>query len=350
MDKNIKFLAIDPYDSSNIITPVENEVRGRDFIEWGENNLYPQYVESLYKEVPTLQSIINGIADYTCGDGIISHIPYLTDERMSKLVKGIAHQIGIYGGFALNVLRSKLGNIADIRLVDLKKLRTDKAQNTFYYSDDFCIKSYGRCKYLVYPRFTTLDNDVKSSIYYSNESFFNVYPQPMYASAVKACETEKQIDEFLLNSICNGLSSTVIVNFNNGVPSPELQEEIEDNFNEKFSGANNAGRVMISFNDDKENAVTTEKLDVNDYADKLNSVADRARQEIFTAFRANPNLFSINTVNNGFAQEDFESTFKLFNRTTISPIQQQIIRAFDSITGIENSIEIMPFSIKFDND
>lgn len=350
MDKKEKlsFIAIDRVVETNIVSNEEKDVKGQHFVEWGARNMYPIYVNDLYENVPTLQSIINGIVDYVSGDEVISNIPTITNTTLTKLVRNMALEYGIYGGFALNVVKNKMGNPIYANLLDLRKVRSDKKNTKFYYSDDFCAKSYGRCKYLIYDKFQVSEGNA-NSIYYYNNSHFKAYPTPLYASAVVSCEIERSINEFHLNSINNGLFSGYIVNFNNGVPSEELRQEIEDNFNEKFCGKDNAGRTMVSFNDTKDNAVSVEKLDVEDYGEKYTTLAQRSKQEIFTAFRANPNLFAINTENNGFVQEDFENSFKLFNKTVIKPIQNIIIDAINEIFG-DGSIEIKPFTIAFNNN
>lgn len=348
-NKSFQFLALSPYTEEVIVAPTESAVRGQSFIEWGENNMYANYVNSLYQDVPTLQSIVNGLVDYVAGDEVISHIPTIGNNSLTKLVKNMALEYGIYGGFALNVQRNTFGKPVSVELLDMRKIRTDKKHTTFFYSDDFCEKSYGRCKYLTYPAFAHINEGNGNSIYYYSNSHFKVYPTPLYSSAVKSCEIEKSINDFHLNSINNGLFAGFIVNFNNGQPSDEQKVEIERNFEEKFSGKDNAGRILLSFNDTKDNAVTAEKLDVEDFGEKYQSLATRSRQEIFTAFRATPVLFGITTDNSGFAKEQFGDAFKLFNKTVIVPIQNVIIDTINEIFG-ENSIEIKPFKIEFNDE
>jgi hypothetical protein len=41
-------------------------------------------------------------------------------------------------------------------------------------------------------------------------------------------------------------------------------------------------------------------------------------------------------------------SFRLYNRTVVSPLQDDIIGAFDKILGVENSITISPFNIQWD--
>ena len=64
------FAAIDSYLETNIVSPVEKVLAGRDMVEWGTRNSYPDYLLDLYNNVPTLRSIINGNIDYVAGDDV----------------------------------------------------------------------------------------------------------------------------------------------------------------------------------------------------------------------------------------------------------------------------------------
>ena len=126
-------------------------------------------------------------------------------------------------------------------------------------------------------------------------------------------------------------AGSAIINFNNGVPTDEQKDEIEQAINDKFTGSENAGRFLLSFNDNKENQTTIARLATDNYADRYNSLEKTVRQSIFTAFRANPNLFGIPTENLGFSNEEYESAFELFNRTMVKPVQRMITRIFERI-------------------
>ena len=184
-----------------------------------------------------------------------------------------------------------------------------------------------------------------ASILYVKNVHTQVYPAPLYSASVKACEIERCIDDFHLNAINNGFVSSLIVNFNNGVPEDSIKEQIEEDFNEKFSGHQNAGRVMFSWNKSKESATEIVEPKIEDFGDRYKALSDHSRQQIFTAFRANPNLFGIPTEGNGFANEQYEESFKLYNRTQIRPVQRMISEAYEKIYGATGVLTFKPFSL-----
>ena len=356
------FAAIDPYVDNKMILPVERFVSGKDLVEWGNRNAYPDYLLDLYNNVPTLRSIINGNIDFIAGDDV-SILP-LTDnlpngqmnnrgDYIREQIKDIAKDYEIYGGFALQIIRNLIGMVAEVYYIDMRYLRTNKEGNVFYYCEDW--SKSGKKDVIVYPAYMpnlnwdTLDDEQRnrnaSSILYVKNVHTQVYPAPLYAASIKACEIERLIDDFHINSLQNQFVSSAIINFNNGDPGDEMKKEIEDAINEKFAGAANGGRIMLSFNKNKESATDIVEFEVKDFGERYKALSEHSRQQIFTAFRANPNLFGIPTEGNGFANEQYAESFKLYNRTQIQPVQRLIADTYDKIYSTKGVLTIVPFSM-----
>jgi hypothetical protein len=360
-DLSVRFAAINRVVEQNIVKPTETVNTGTlDYVSWGKANNYPDYLDSLYDEVPTLKTCINGVVDYVCGNDVVCSFPIFNGVKLnrkqtgSEVVKIIAEDVARYGGFALQIIRSMTGEVAEMYCVSLNHVRTNKERDVFFYSEDWGKKNVRKNKALVYPAFDpTLEwsklNEIErerhiSSILFVTNTSKHTYPSAVYSASVKACEMERRIDDFHLNALENGFAGSIFINFNNGAPEDEQKDEIERMFNEKFSGSSNAGRVGFSWNESKENAMTIDQISVEDFGEKYNSLEKRARQQIFTAFRANPNIFGIPTESLGFSQEEYDSAFKLFNRTVVQPIQKDIAEAFEKIFGRE-VIKFVPFSM-----
>lgn len=352
MKANVRMITYNPAIAAPIPTPDEGVLnsKGRSMVSWGADNAYPDYLLSLYDNVATLRSIINGCVDFVAGNEVTGVSP-LPEGVMNRKGETLQEQIRLlagdyfrYGGFALEVIRDNTDRIAEVYYIDMRFLRTNKDCSVYYYSEEFARKYSRSDRVLTYPAFMADAVHPASILYYKN-THTRVYPAPLYQASIKACEIEKKIDTFHLNAIDNGFTSSYFINFNNGIPDEQVQDEIERMLNEKFSGADNAGRIALGWNEDREHATTLEKIDVEDFGEKYTNLAKHSRQQIFTAFRANPNLFGIPTESLGFSSEEYESAFKLFNRTQIVPVQQRIIDAYDRINGIKDSITITPFSI-----
>ena len=365
---SFSFAAIDQYVEDYIVRPTEKLINGKNLISWGTRNSYPEYLLDLYNNVPTLHSIINGNIDYVAGDDV--KILPLRDEytlqemnrrgdTIREQVKDIAKDYEIYGGFALQVIRNLAGEVAEVYYTDIRFLRTNKEGDVFYYSEKWGKGS--QTDVLVYPAFmpnldwAALSDEERSrhasSILFVKNVHTQVYPAPLYAASVKACEIERRIDDFHLSDIDNHFVSSAIVNFNNGDPGDEVKREIEADFNEKFCGAKNGGRVAFSWNRNKESATDIVEFEVKDFGERYKSLSQHSRMQIYTAFRAIPLLFGLTTeANTGFSTDEFEQSFKLYNRTQIQPVQRMICDAYDKIYGQQGVLTIKPFSLVGDTE
>lgn len=365
--RRISFAAIDQYVETYIVEPTEKEYSNREWVEWGTKNAYPDYILELYKNVPTLQSIINGNIDYIAGDDI-TILPLQPDyangvmnqkgDTIREQVKDIAFDYEKLGGFALQVIRGMGGDPVEVYYIDMGYLRANKECDVFYYCEKWGNR---KAEIVEYPAFIpNLDWDNltdeqrarhASSILYVKNTHSQVYPAPLFAAAVKACEIERLIDDFHISDLNNHFVSSAIVNFNNGDPGDEMKKEIEREVNEKFSGSRNAGRMMLSWNPNKESATDIVEFEVKDFGERYKALSQHSRQQIFTAFRAIPLLFGLTSeANTGFSTDEFEQSFKLYNRTQIQPVQKMICDAYDKIYGQRGVLTIKPFSLGGDTE
>lgn len=334
------------------LIPQQTEVEGvKDYVLYGKDNNYPNYLYGLFNDVSTLKTIIEGTADYVVGDEVKTNIKGFEFEintkgdTMRELIRLCARDYLLYGGFAIQVIRNKVGDIRELYYMDFRYLRSSKKNDVFYYSEDFTKKYVRNSKTVVYPKYVPENKGIPASILYVTNEKSKTYPTPRYSGSIKACEMERAIDTYHLSSIENGFGGSYIINFLNGIPTDEVKAEIEKNVNEKFCGASNAGRVLINFANGRDNATTLDKLDVEDFGEKYESAAERAKTQIFIAFRAIPQLFGDMSAATGFSSQEFTESFKVFNRTVVKSISDTIIDSFDKIFGIKNSVTIKPFTL-----
>jgi hypothetical protein len=124
-----------------------------------------------------------------------------------------------------------------------------------------------------------------------------------------------------------------MINFNNGVPAPEERQTIEDLVQAKFTGTDNAGRFMLSFNDSVENKPTIDTIQIDNLHEKYEYVADYIQDRILVAHRVtSPLLFGIRSKATGFSSqsEEMQTAFSIMQTMTISPFQNLILNALDA--------------------
>lgn len=243
MDEKLRFGI---YDSTAKVIPtfVEKENGNRPFLNYGNDNRFPNYLWDLYLRSALLQSIIEGTANYVLGNGIIYNenatVQKLSEEAnkdgetLEDIVKKVAIDYLIFGGFALQIINNKLGEISEIYWLDFRNVRINKDSNKAYYSEDWVKHAND---FITYDIFDPSTKQKSSVFYFKGHVSRGVYPIPRYNGALSAIETSTEISKFHLNSILNNFSGNFIINFNNGAPSTEVQEEIERKIKAKFGGA-----------------------------------------------------------------------------------------------------------------
>ena len=353
---NLAFAAIDKEYVASIPQLTEPEYGGKQYILYGEDNLYPNYLYDLFLDVSSLKTVIEGTADYVAGDDAVCNMQGFDMEVNRKgmtareLIQLIARDYLLYGGYAIQIVRNQVGDIAELYHLDFRYCRCDKYNESIYYNEDF-VKKYARSsKSIIYPKFIRENRDIPTSVLYVKNSNSTTYPIPRYSGALKACEIERHIDEYFLNSLENGFAGSAVINFLQCVPSDDQKKKKKKNIQSKFAGSKNAGRIILNFADGKDNAATIEKLDVEDFGDKYKATAQRSREQIFTAFQASPVLFGLSNASTGWNDQDFKEAFKLYNKTTVRGIQRTILDNFDKIFGVKGSFTIQPFTIDWDED
>jgi hypothetical protein len=145
---------------------------------------------------------------------------------------------------------------------------------------------------------------------------------------------EAELSNLHINNIVNGFLPMVMLNMNNGVPAPEERQTIEDLLYAKFTGTNNAGKFMLSFNDDATTKPTIDVIQIDNLHEKFQYVAEYAQDRILVAHRiTSPLLFGIRTQANGFSSqsEEMMTAFSILQTMTIAPFQNLLINSLDYI-------------------
>lgn len=345
----ITLAAIDPREAP-IPQPIEKADK-KGLISFGENNDYPEFLYGLYSECSLLQSIINGLVDYVCGSGFEDEgkadmVVNRKGQTLLDVVKPCVTDYVIFGAFAVEIIRNQLGQVLDIYWRDLRRFRLDEDETHVYYH-----KSWDRYSRDIkkLDRWQGEEQLFDRSIYYfKRPQSRGDYGLPMWNSATRDVTIAIEITKFHLSAILNNFVPSAIVNFNDGVPPQEQRKEIERKLNEKFSGSTNAARLLVSFNQSKEGAVTINRLSEDNFDQRYQALAKSTKDNIFVAFRAQPQLFGTDPDRTGFNSQEYAESFKLFKKTVVAPIQSEIERAFAAI-GEAFEFRLKEFEIDFDN-
>lgn len=335
-------------ETKEIPEPTINS-KSEGWLTWGADNKFPNYLFHLYEHSSQFSSIASAMKDYILGDEIINHTGLATINRKGEIFNDLLEKITldyiIFGGFAFQIVRDKLGNIAELNYVDFRTVRTNEDEDKIYVNKAWKYKiAKRRTQTKVYERFIKGTKQPNSIYYYKGHITREEYPVPIYMAALTSLEISTQIADYHLNNILNNFTPSAVINFNSGSNLPEdVMEEAENKIYEKFVGTQKAGRIVISFNDDTDHATTIERLQDDGLENKYQNLAASVKNDIYSAFRINEVLVGLNK-ETGFSKTEFSEAFSLYNRTVIRPIQQDLIDALETVFG-KNCMEIKPFTI-----
>ena len=335
----IKFLKFD-----DVPLPIYKEVKGKDYIFYGERNDYPNYLLRIYNNSAKHNAIVTGKVDYICGNGwgvksedemekakaygMIDKVN-TKEESLNEVTNKLVTDLTIFGGYYLQVIWTKAtGEIAELYHVDYYKVRTNSENSEFYVSDNW-LKNDNvnpRPDYETYPAFDP-NNPTGSQILYFKEyrAGVNTYSLPDYRGAISYIELDISIGEYHLNTINNGMFSSKLINLNGGKVSQEEEDRIERQFQNKFSGSKNAGKFMLAFNDSKENEPSIIDLsgtELDKHFDLLNLTV---QTEIFSGHKiTSPMLFGIKTEGQLGGRSEMREAYQLFQNTYVNAKQRAI--------------------------
>ena len=324
--------------------PIYKEVKGKEYIYYGEKNDYPNYLLRIYNNSAKHNAIVTGKVDYICGNGwtvkaedemqkakafgLIDRIN-TKDESLNELTKKLATDLTLFGGYYLQVIWTKgTGEIAELYHVDYYKVRTNLDNSEFYVSDNW-IKNDNvnpRPDFETYPAFDP-NNTTGTQILYFKEyrAGANTYSLPDYRGAISYIELDISIGEYHLNTINNGMFSSKLINLNGGKVSQEEEDRIERQFKDKFAGSKNAGKFMLAFNDSKENEPSIIDLSGTELDKHFDLLNKTVQQEIFSGHKVtSPMLFGIKTEGQLGGRNELREASELFQNTYVNAKQQSL--------------------------
>jgi capsid portal protein len=300
-------------------------------------------VVSAHNVSTTTAAAIEGIADLIYGKGLYSKNEVF-NEQLQRIIpqeetKRVAFDLKLFGNAAYQVYwNDDHTKVIKLYHVPVQTIRAEKIYNNprvenYYYCTDWHDQRKVKDKKKI-PAFGT-SNEKMELLYVKNYCpGLYYYSLPDWVSALQLAISEGEISNLHFNNITNGFLPAVMINFNNGVPAPEERQTIEDLIQAKFTGTDNAGRFMVSFNDDPLMKPTLDVISIENLHEKYQYVAEYIQDRILVAHRVtSPLLFGIRTANNGFSSqsEEMMTAFSIMQTMTISPFQNLILNALDMV-------------------
>ena len=332
---------------SSYTTPVVKEVQGKDYVEYGDNNDYFGYLIDRYNGSPTNNAILNSLMDMTFGKGLDASdsakkpSEYAAMRGLftkSCLQKVVADYV-MMGQCSFQVVYSQDHNtIVEVQHIPVETLRAARCNEdgeieAYYYAKDWTDVKGRKETAVRIPAFGTSKEGLEILYIKPYRAGFYYYSPVDYQGGLPYAELEEEIANYHINNIQNGLSPSMLINFNNGVPSEEERRSIEQQIATKFSGSSNSGKFILAFNDNKDLAATVDPVQLSDAAEQYQFLSAEATQKIMVSHRiVSPMLLGIKD-NSGLGNnaDELKTASTLLDNLVIRPKQEIIIDGIDMI-------------------
>ena len=326
------------------------ELKNKDWVQYGVDNDYFNYIIDVNNNSTTCRAITIGISNMIYGKGLAAHDADKRPEQYAQMMSlfkksDLRKFINDYKvlGMAAFQLVYQDGRVKEVHHFPMETLRAEKCNDEgeiegWYYSNN-----WGNLKPTEKPeRIPAFGfgkaNGVEMYVLKPYEAGKYYYSSPDWSSAMPYAVLEDEIGDYLINDCINGFSGTKVVNFNNGVPDPEKMQSIKSDVLGKLTGSRGE-KVIVAFNNNSESKTTIDDIPLNDAPAHYQYLADECFRKLIVGHRVtSPMLLGIREGNDGLGNnaEEIKNATQLFDNIVIQCFQDQVIECIDSILSIND--------------
>ena len=331
--------------------PEYKEKKGEGYMQYGQNNDYPQYLLDLFNKSAKHNAIVRGKVNYIVGNGWAGEQPIVKqvnrEETLNDLTKKVALDIELFGGAYIQVIWSVMGEqIAELWHCDYTKIRTNKDNTQFWYKEDWKA-TRNQEKAEVYAAFNP-KNPIGVQILYVKEyrPGMNVYSLPGYFGALNYIESDVEVSKHVLGNAQTGFSASKLITLPNGEPSPDEKRAVSRQFDNMYTGADGK-KYLLAFVNDVTRKPIVDDLGASDLTkEDFGRVDELIQTNIFSGHQiTSPDLFGIATPGQLGSRQQMRDSYEIFNNTYIRYKQMQLEGVFNMLgqyAGLNEELKIMP--------
>ena len=322
------------------------------FVNYGDDNLFPQYLIDLFHSSSTHNALTTTIAtmvfgegfDATTLDGRIAFDQWNLNDELRKACVDFQ----IQGGFALEVNwsldRTTIANVSHLPFENIRSgfVNEDEKVDYYYYSKDWSSKTEEVDEICTFDPERKLDHPTQILYVkpFSPGSFY--YPKPCYTGSIDYIELDKEIGKYHINNIKNGMSPSFSIHFKNGIPPQEERNRIRMDIERQMSGASNAGKFIVTYSDDPERKPDFEPFQLSDAHNQYQFLSEEVTAKIMVGHRVtNPQMFGVAVPGKLGGGGELAESAELFNQNVIRPnrrIVEETVQTLLRAAGLDSLV------------
>jgi DNA-binding Lrp family transcriptional regulator len=327
--------------------PVFKESKTRNYIKYGIDNDYPDYLTGLFNKSAKHNAILNGKSFYIFGKGFSNGnmIVNRLGESLNDVAKKCILDVEVYGGFRLEIIYNRKGLIAEIYHVSYTCIRLSNDGN-YYFKEKW--EKYSHEEDATWIAAFNSDKPYGNQIFAYNEyrPDTRFYPLPNYIGCNNYIETDIEISKYYLSAIKNGMNPSKIIQFFEGEPTSDKKQEIESRFKRKFAGSENAGNIILVFSKDPNKKAEITDISATDLDKQFIEMNKTVQQEIFSGHLVtSPMLFGIKTEGQLGGNNELSISYSLFQNTYAKPKAENFSKEIEwllSFSIFRDKYELQP--------
>ena len=324
--------------------PVFKENKNKGIMYYGESNDFPQHLLEFYNRSPKHGAIVRQKARFVAGEETIVEgnpnavkiIEYVNPyEGVQEFKNKLALDYELFNGFAYEVHYNKLGQLAALYHIDFSKVRTLDHERYCWAEDWKKAKTEDIKHYQPFNPKKAQPMQVQLFYFREYAPGLGVYPLPPYQHCLQYIEIDVEIANFHNNNIRNGFSNGTLVQLFKGQPSQEIAYEFERKFKAKTTGTDNAGGVLIQFNEQNEKEATINHLQPSEMDKQFLQLNETVQDEIFVGHNFPKILLGYATEGALGQRNEMIQAYELLHKSYINRRQSKIE------TCLETTLEVV---------
>ena len=322
------------------------------FVNYGDDNLFPQYLIDLFHSSSTHNALTTTIAtmvfgegfDATTLDGRLAFDQWNLNDELRKACVDFQ----IQGGFALEVNwsldRTTIANVSHLPFENIRSgfVNEDEKVDYYYYSKDWSSKRAEVDEICTFDPERKIDHPTQILYVkpFSPGSFY--YPKPCYTGSIDYIELDKEIGKYHINNIKNGMSPSFSIHFKNGIPPQEERNRIRMDIERQMSGASNAGKFIVTYSDDPERKPDFEPFQLSDAHNQYQFLSEEVTAKIMVGHRVtNPQMFGVAVPGKLGGGGELAESAELFEQNVVRPnrrIVEETVQTLLRAAGLDSAV------------
>jgi hypothetical protein len=313
------------------------------YIRFGDDNLYPQMINQLYYTSPLHSSIIDFKTNAIIGGGYelkvdenataVDKVEVYSIERRLNLKKSlhtITKDVLLHNRKYFILRFNSLGDLVGVKSIGSEKVRRDKDGENYFICEDW----WSQIEIRPIKRYSKHCKDTEQLFVYENHQVGqDIYPLPSYTSAFNWAFLDGEMSYLQKSNILNSIFPSFAMMFPKKPQGEEEKKAIKDTI-ERAKGAQNAGKAVAFFANNKEQLPTIESIPTNNLDNVFQVTTESIDSKICQAHTIDPILMGIRVSGKLGSGSDIKQAYVIFEKNTIIPMRQVVEDIVNEILAI----------------